>query len=103
MGENTCTIKKPAQTKGPTGAPSGGHDIVATDVDCRIIDGASETEEIGDQHAILERYRLIVPVDTELGVGYTVLVDDGSIYNILDIVTRLSESVDAQAMMTRER
>lgn len=103
VGENTCTISKPARTQGPTGAPGSGHVDVATDIDCRIIDGSSETDEIGDQHVILERYKLIVPVGTELGVGYRVTVDDGNTYNILDIITRHTESVDAQAMMTRER
>ena len=103
VGENSCTISRPALTKGPTGAASSGKVIVASAVPCRIIDGSSETEDIGDQHAILERYKLIVPVGTELGVGYIVTVDDGNTYNILDIITRHSESVDAQAMMTRER
>ncbi len=103
VGENTCTISKPARTKGPTGHPGSGHVIVASDVPCRIIDGSSETDEIGDQHAILEKYKLIVAVGTELGVNYSVTVDDGNTYSILDIISRHSESVDAQAMMTRER
>ena len=103
VGENSCTISKPALTRGPTGAPGSGHVIVASDVPCRIIDGSSETEEIGDQQAILEKYKLIVPVGTELGVKYRVTVDDGNTYKILDIISRYSESVDAQAMITRER
>lgn len=103
LGENTCTISRQKRKTDLSGSPTGAAEVIASGVPCRIIDAESETEEIGKQHSITEEYMLIVPVGTDLGVGYTVTVDDGNVYQILEIMTRLSEAVDAQARITRER
>ena len=99
---DSCTISKQANSYGATGAATGALEIVADDVPCRVIEGKSDTDDIGDQHAITESYTLVVPLDTALEVGYVVTFDSNN-YQIIEIVTRHSDSVDAQAMMIRER
>ena len=97
-----CTISRYAKNSDSMGAPTGVPEIIATDIACRVIGGNSDIEDIGDQHALTESYTLIVPVGTQLGVGYIVTLADGTVYQVIDLITRRSEAMDAQALIKRE-
>lgn len=101
--DDVCTIKRRSATQGPRGETNPNYDIVAENVDCRVIKGESGMDDVGDQASLTETYRLIVPVGTELGVHYRVVLADGSKFEIIDVIDKRSDPVDAQALMVRER
>lgn len=100
--DDTCTIKRPKKTKDSMGARQGALEIVASSVACRVIAGKSDIEDIGEQQAMTEWYRLIVPVGTDLAAGYVVVLADGTEYRVIDLITQRSDAMDAQAMIKRE-
>lgn len=99
---DSCTIKRPADSSDSTGARTGFPELVAEDVPCRIIEGKSDIEDIGDQLSLTEWFRLIVPVGTELGVEYSVTLASGAVFWVIDIITQRTDATDAQAMIKRE-
>jgi len=101
--DDTCTISREKQTSDSMGAPTGGKEIVASGVSCRVIKGRSDTENIGDQESLTETYRLIVPVGTALEVDYSVTLADDTVYQVIEIITQRSDAMDAQAMIKRVR
>ncbi len=97
-----CTIKRAAKSYDSTGAQSGVLETVAAGVACRVIEGNSNIEDIGDQQTLTEWYRLTVPVGTDLGANYFVELANGDVFKVIDLITQRSEATDAQAMMKRE-
>ncbi len=99
---DTCIIKRLADSSDSAGARVGIMEIVAEDVPCRIIEGKSDIEDIGDQLSLTEWFRLIVPVGTELGAEYTITLASGAVFQVIDIITQRTDATDAQAMIKRE-
>jgi hypothetical protein len=104
---DTCTVEREAQRVDRHGAPAHTWETVAEAVPCRLIDpdrerpssGAAQT---GGQETIVETYRLCVPAGTGLAPDYRVTVN-GATYHVTRLVTRRSDAVDAQAIITRRR
>jgi hypothetical protein len=99
--DDTCTIKRSANSSDETGADTGTKIIVAEDVACRIIEGKSDIGDIGDQLSLTEWYRLILPVGTELGTEYTVTLGNGDVFQVIDILTQRTDATDVQAVIKR--
>ena len=76
LRETTCTISMKTGTTGITGAPTNAVVVVVSDVLCRLIEGKSDTIDIGDQHNITETYTLVLPLDTIIEIGYFVTIDN---------------------------
>ncbi len=102
LAYTSCKIERRANTTGPSGAPTGDKYVVAENVRCRLIEGKSDTEDIGEQFNITEAYTLVLALGTDIGVNDIVTIDS-NVYNVMDIVTRHSDSSDVQAMIKRER
>lgn len=101
LGTDTCTISREGDSSDSTGAPTYVPVIVASNVPCRLIEGKSDTENIGDQESLSDWYRLIVPIGTELGVDYQITLSDGAIYQVIELVTQRTEKMDLQALVKR--
>lgn len=100
--DDTCTIKRESNTFDSMGAQVGNLETVASGVSCRVINGKSDVENQADQETITEWYRLIVPVGTQLGADYLVeLSSDGSLWRVLEVITRRTEKTDHQAIIKR--
>ena len=101
-----CTIKRPAKSYDSTGALTGVKETVASNVPCRVIKGQGDLDDIGEQQTLTEWYTLSVPAGTEIGAGYTIILDDGSVdgveYQILSMIGHRTEATDTQAIMKRE-
>ena len=104
--DDTCTIEAEVDAVDEMGAPAHTWEVVEADVECRVIDarqsGISATMEVGAQEAMVDTYRLIVPVGTALAVDQRVTVNS-DVYQIVALVDGRSDAVDAQAVITRVR
>lgn len=103
---DTCTIEAEVDAVGEMGEPTHGWAVVEADVACRVIDarksGVSATMEVGAQEAMVDTYRLIVPVGTALAVDQRVTVNS-DVYQIVAAGDGRSDAVEAQAVITRVR
>jgi hypothetical protein len=97
-----CTISRYANSHDGTGAPTGASELVASNVACRVIEGKSNIEDVGDQQTLTEWYRLIVPVGTDLGPDYIITLADGTVYQVIDLITQRTDAMDIQALIKRE-
>ena len=102
--DRRCTIYREAAGVDGFGYPA--HDLVevAVDVPCRLIRAGVLQREagdvVGDQEVMVERYRLICPHDTSLGVDMVVDID-GTRFDVTAIWTRQTDATDAQAIIAR--
>lgn len=89
------------------GAPTHTWETVADCVPCRVIyaggqPGNESMSEIGNQEMLTEQYRIICPYGTALSVDQRVTVD-GIVYDVVGLVTDLTQQTDTQAIMVRGR
>lgn len=105
MGDS-CTIEAEVDAAGAMGEMTDTWAVVAADVACRVIDaretGVSAMANVGAQEAMVDTYRLIVPVGTALAVDQRVTVGS-DVYQIVALVDGRSDATDAQAVITRVR
>lgn len=100
----TCTIQHRVQVVGALGDTANGWEIVAADVPCRLISYLSNTKQaavVDDRLALVEAWRLIVPVGTALAPEQRVTIG-GEIYVIVSVIDEWSDAMDAQAIIVRD-
>ena len=100
---DSCRIEQRSGTVGELGTPVAGWRVVDADVPCRVIKGQSEIGRGGEQVSIVDEYTLITPVGTSLAVDYRVVMADGTIYQIVEVIDGRTDAVDAQAKMRQTR
>lgn len=108
MLTDTCTLSRQAGITGTMGEPLHTLEVVATGVRCRVIRasqqfGKSSTTVVGSQEAMVELYRLECPYDTTLEVDMVATLSDGSVYHIVGLEDKLTDSAFAGAVITKVR
>lgn len=102
-----CTIERDAGTTGTMGEPLHDWEVVAQNVPCRVIRAGTRNnsayQEVASQEALVERFRLICPVDTPFAVNDRVRMADDAVYQIVDVVDRLTDEGFTGALMSRVR
>lgn len=101
---DTCIIERETSAYDKFGSPARDWETVASGVKCRVIGAGEATRaEMGNSGAretLTERYRLICPVGTELGVDYRVTVN-GKRYHVVSLVDGWTNAMDVQAIIVR--
>lgn len=108
MLTDTCTLYVESGATGIMGEPLHTLELVAEDVPCRVIRasqqfGKSSVVAVGSQEAMVELYRLECPYDTTLTVDMVAKLSDGSMYQIVGIEDKLTDSAFAGAVISRVR
>jgi hypothetical protein len=104
---DTCTIDVQAEATGDMGEVLyDQYTVVATDVKCRVITVGqrfgTSIVDLGNRETLVEMYRLVCPYDTALAVDQRITLDsDGSQWQVVTLLTERTDSVDAQAVITR--
>ena len=100
----TCVIEEEVIATDRYGAAAGTWRVVASGVACRVITetrmSGSDVQAVGSQEALIARRRLIVPVETVMGVNQRVTVG-GDVYQIVAVLEGHTNAVDAQAVIAR--
>lgn len=97
----SCTIEAEVLGVDIYGAPVHQWAVVASGVKCRVIKmGRGDTREVGSQEALVEKYRLICPAGTALGIDQRVTVG-GAVYQVVSVQSALTDAVDVQAEIVR--
>ena len=106
MLTDRCTIQRQTGATGTMGEPLNQLELIASDVPCRVIraktPNANSQMVIGNQKSMVERYRLICPVDTDFRVDDVVTVGD-DIYQVVDVEDKLTDAAFAGGVVTRVR
>lgn len=100
MMTQVCTIYRQTDAQGSMGQTLTTRETVAAGVPCRVIleDARGDTQMAQAQESLTERYRLIVPYDTELAVDMTVAVQgDDRVYQVIAIRHSHTDATDRQA------
>ena len=95
-----CTIYQQSDVQGSMGQTLTTRETVAAGVPCRVIlEGTrGNTQMVTSQESLTERYTLIVPHDTPLGVDMTVEIQgDDRTYQVVTIRHSHTDAVDRQA------
>lgn len=107
MLTDTCTISEESGATGTMGEPLPNLVVVASGVPCRVIrakiPNSSSQQVVGSQESMVEVYRWIGPVGTALAVDQVVTLSDGSVYQIVNVEDKLTDSAFAGAVVTRVR
>lgn len=108
MFTDTCTLYVESGATGTMGEPQHTLEIAASNASCRVIRasqqfGKSSVVVVGSQEAMVELYRLECPYDTTLTVDMVAKLSDGSMYQIVGIEDKLTDSAFAGAVITRVR
>jgi hypothetical protein len=103
---DVCEIQRSVTTAGALGEPVESWSVVASDVPCRMIGAGSAsgtaTRDVGAQEAMVEMYRLVLPLGTVVGVDTRVVVA-GATYEVVRVQDGLTSAVDVQAWVVRVR
>lgn len=104
----TCTIKRETDARGTMNERTHTLETVAPLVPCRVISvgaqATGETRDVGAQEALIDEYRLIVPVGTDFAVNDVVEMTEGEeVYQVTKVVERHSQSTHAEALLVRQR
>jgi hypothetical protein len=98
----SCSIERLGEQVDEGFTPAPQWSIVAQDVSCRVIkagtQSSSTAKDVLGQTAIEERYRLIVPHTTELGVKDRVTVS-GVIYYVVQLELELTDKAFRSAII----
>jgi hypothetical protein len=108
MLTDTCRIERQTGITGTMGEPLNSWETVATEVPCRVIRsslrlGASAMQVVGSQESMVELYRLICPVGTGFTVDDRVTLSDDSVYQVVNVEDKLTDSAFSGAVVTRVR
>jgi len=102
----SCTIQRQTGATGTMGEPLNQLELIASGVACRVIraktPNANSQMVIGNQKSLVERYRLICPVDTAFRIDDVVTVGD-DVYQVVDVEDKLTDEAFAGAVITRVR
>lgn len=106
MLTQTCDLVQEQETQGDFYESVKTILSVDSSIPCRIIKigqrGTDAGDIVGQQEVMTDEYTLIVPYDTALDVNYKVECE-GLTYNVVRIVTDLTDRVFRQAVITRQR
>jgi glyoxylate carboligase len=106
MLTDTCTIQRQTGATGTMGEPLNQLELIASGVACRVIrvktPNANSQAVIGSQKSMVERYRLICPVDTAFRVDDVVTIGS-DVYQVVDVEDKLTDAAFAGAVITRVR
>ena len=107
MLTDTCVLSRKSMATGNMGEPLPVLTIVATGVRCRVIRAKvpanSSQQVVGSQQAMVETYRLECPYDTAFVVDDVVTLNDGTVYQVVNVEDQLTDSVFAGAVIMRVR
>lgn len=107
MLTDTCTIKRLTGATGTMGEPLNQLELIASDVQCRVIraktPSGSSQMVVGTQQSMVEMYRLECPYDTAFLVDDVVTLADGSVYQVVSVEDKLTDSAFAGAVIQRVR
>ncbi len=107
MLTDTCTIYSEGSGRDSSGAPLHTLESVASDVACRIIRSTSRAQTraqtVAGQEALVELYRLILPVGTPFTVNDVVELSSGERYQVVNVEDKLTDSAFVEASITRVR
>lgn len=107
MLTDTCTLSEESGITGTMGEPLHGLEVVASGVKCRVIRAKipsnGMTGVVGSQESMVDVYRLECPYDTVLRVDMVATLADGSVYQVVSIEDKLTDSAFAGAVITRVR
>jgi hypothetical protein len=107
MLTDSCTIERESDAVGSMGEPLHEFEVVVSDVACRMIragarsTGTNNVE--GGREALTDRYRLILPVGTDISTDYRVTMADGTAYEVVDVEAELTDGAFVAAVVTRTR
>lgn len=105
--DDTCRIERESGSPGLMGERLRDLLLVASNVSCRVIRLTKRTntaaQEVGGQEALVERYRLILPVGTAFAVDDRVVMSNGDVYQVVDVEDHMSDGAFVGAMLTRVR
>lgn len=110
---DTCMIQRERQSRGSMNeVQHGSYDVIASDVACRLIRegkrSGTQAEDVGSQEALIERYRLVLPVGTDFDVDDQVIVTDHEsaadlTYQVVSVEERLSNRAFTACGVSRVR
>lgn len=104
--KDTCTIQSLVNNRGQYGEViADGWSTVASGVACRIIterDTRKAGELVGGQEALVDTYKIIVPVGTALAANQRI-VCNGLTYDVVNLITGRTDETDEQAVIVRAR
>lgn len=100
----SCLIEQESATVNELGGRSHAWAVVGEDVACRLIkvgrETGSQVVESGEREKLPEKYRLIVPYGTTLGVNYRVTVDE-LVYAVVQLESALTDKAFVSAIIVR--
>lgn len=99
----TCIIKRKITTRDEFLSQVSGYDQIASEVACRMIGvGTLTNSTVGlaaNQESLMESYRLIVPVGTDLQADDIVVIG-GLTYTVVRLLDNLTDQFFAQALIS---
>lgn len=106
MLTDTCTLQRRIAAVGTMGEPKQQYVDVSVDVACRVIragrtETTGTTQTVGGAVGLKETFRLICPVGTPFLTHDRVVMSDGSVYQVVSVTAKLTDSADAQAIIER--
>jgi len=107
MLTETCTIERETVSVGDMGQSLHEFAEVAADVACRIIragtNSTGSSNNDGGREALTDRFRLILPVGTDISTDYRVRMADESLYQVVDVEAALTDAAFVAAVIVRAR
>lgn len=102
---DTCTIEQQVRSRNQYGAETDTWEVVARDVQCRIIRNGqtvdSQTEMIGGQERIVNQPRIIAPRGTAFAANQRITMSTGEVFTITGVKTSLTDNVMAEAFCVK--
>jgi hypothetical protein len=107
MLTDSCTIERQTTAEGEMGQDLYEFEVLAADVPCRLIRAGARTtgsnNDAGGREATTDRYRLILPVGTEISMDHRVVMADGDTYEVVDVEASLTDAAFVAAVVSRVR
>jgi hypothetical protein len=107
MLTDRCTISRESAAVGDMGQPLHEDEVLASDIACRVIMAGSRTtgsnNVAGGREALSDRFRLILPVGTDISADYRVTMADGTVYEVVDVEAGLTDAAFVAAVVMRAR
>ena len=106
MLTDSCTIERETSETGDMGQELHEWEVLASDVACRLIragtksTGSNNVE--GGRESLTDRFRLILPVGTDISTDYRVMVGE-DYFQVVDVEAALSDQAFVAAVVVRAR
>jgi head-tail adaptor len=107
MLTDSCTIERETSGVGAMGEDLHENEVVASNVPCRLIraglKSTGSSNIVGGRESLLDRFRLILPVGTDVSADYRVRMADETIYQVVDVEAALTDATFVAAVIMRVR